>query len=77
MKKTTEGKGDTMVKTTLRLTAATWRAGRVRALDEGTSFQEIVEIALRRYLKTEVPDVHDLYKRDLAKAKRRKAGGKR
>jgi len=60
-----------MIKTTLRLTAETWRAGRVRALDEGTSFQEIVEIALRAYLKTEVPDVFDLHMRDMAKTKRR------
>jgi hypothetical protein len=40
-----------MVKTTLRLSAATWRKARVRALDERVSFQDIVERALKQYLR--------------------------
>jgi predicted HicB family RNase H-like nuclease len=45
-------KGDeAMVKTTLRLSAETWRKARVRALDERVSFQALVEQAILDYLK--------------------------
>jgi hypothetical protein len=40
------------VKTTLRLPEDVWREARVRALDEHLSFQDIVERALRDYLKS-------------------------
>ncbi|MGH7314581.1 MAG: hypothetical protein ACREJV_15510 [Candidatus Rokuibacteriota bacterium] len=51
MGKRRPSKGDReMVKTTLRLSAETWRKARVRALDERASFQEIVERALEQYL---------------------------
>jgi hypothetical protein len=50
MAKNRPAKGDQMVKTTLRLSAETWRKARVRALDERVSFQEIVERALDQYL---------------------------
>lgn len=50
-KKKSASKGDQeMVKTTLRLSAETWRRARVRALDERVSFQEIVERALDQFL---------------------------
>jgi uncharacterized protein (DUF4415 family) len=41
-----------MRKTTLRIDEKVWRAARIRALDEGTDFQNIVDKALRLYLKT-------------------------
>ena len=41
-----------MIKTTLRLSAETWRKARIRALDERVSFQKIVERALDQYLAT-------------------------
>lgn len=41
-----------MRKTTLRIDEKVWRAARIRALDEGTDFQDIVDKALRLYLKT-------------------------
>ena len=41
-----------MVKSTLRLPAALWRAGRIRALDEHLDFQDLVARALERYLKS-------------------------
>jgi hypothetical protein len=40
-----------MVKTTLRLDEEVWRAARIRALDNRARFQDIVEAALRQYLK--------------------------
>ena len=40
-----------LVKTTLRLPRKLWRDARVRALDEGTGFQELVTRALESYLK--------------------------
>ena len=40
------------VKTTIRLPRALWKDARVRALDEGRDFQEIVARALETYLKT-------------------------
>ena len=40
-----------MRKTTLRIDQEVWRAARIRALDERVGFQEIVERALRLYLK--------------------------
>lgn len=50
-KKRSPKEDEDMVKTTLRLSAETWRKARVRALDERVSFQEIVERALEQYLK--------------------------
>ena len=41
-----------MRKTTLRIDQEVWRAARIRALDERVGFQDIVERALRLYLKT-------------------------
>ncbi len=41
-----------MRKTTLRIDEEVWRAARIRALDEGVGFQDIVDRALRHYLKT-------------------------
>lgn len=41
-----------MVKTTLRLPESTWRAARIRALDEHVDFQVIVARALDNYVKT-------------------------
>lgn len=40
-----------MRKTTLRIDQEVWRAARIRALDERVGFQDIVERALRLYLK--------------------------
>ena len=40
-----------LVKTTIRLPRNLWREARIRALDEGTGFQEIVTRALSSYLK--------------------------
>ena len=42
----------TGIKTTLYLDQATWRALRVRAIEEGTSATGIVEQLIRDYLKT-------------------------
>lgn len=41
-----------MVKTTLRLPEALWRAARIRAIDERVDFQDIVARGLELYLKT-------------------------
>ena len=41
-----------MIKTTLRLSSDIWRQARVRALDERISFQDLVEEALKHYLKS-------------------------
>ena len=41
-----------MRKTTLRIDQEVWRAARIRALDERVGFQDIVDRALRLYLKT-------------------------
>ncbi len=41
-----------MVKTTLRLPEAVWKAARVRAIEERRSFQDVLAAALTRYLKT-------------------------
>ena len=46
------GKKDT-VKTTLKLSADTWRKAHIRALDERVAFQNIVERALKQHLKGE------------------------
>lgn len=43
-----------MVKTTIRLPEALWRKARIRALDEGRTFQELVQRSLELYLKTPV-----------------------
>jgi hypothetical protein len=43
---------DDAVKTTVRIPRALWKDARVRALDEGRDFQEIVADALKQYLKT-------------------------
>jgi hypothetical protein len=43
-----------MVKTSTRLPKALWRDARVRALDEGRDFQEILASALAAYLKTPI-----------------------
>lgn len=40
-----------MVKTSLKLPVAIWRAARVRALDERREFQAVVADALTLYLK--------------------------
>ncbi len=40
-----------MVKTTIRINDELMLAAKHRALDEGISFQEMVEMALRQYLK--------------------------
>jgi predicted HicB family RNase H-like nuclease len=40
-----------MHKTTLILDDGMWRATKIRAMDEGTSLQKIVEAALALYLK--------------------------
>jgi uncharacterized protein (DUF4415 family) len=48
----TTSKEKAMKKTTLRIDEEVWRAARIRALDEGTDFQDIVDKALRLYLKT-------------------------
>lgn len=39
-------------KTTIKLPERLWRVARIRALDEHTQFQVIVERALEAYLKT-------------------------
>jgi hypothetical protein len=39
------------VKCTLKLPRAVWREGRIRAMDEGRDFQDIVSEALELYLK--------------------------
>lgn len=41
-----------MVKSTVKLPEALWRAARVRALDERRDFQDVVADALVLYLKT-------------------------
>jgi hypothetical protein len=41
-----------MKKTSLILPEPLWRATQIRALDEGTSFKQIVVQALQHYLKT-------------------------
>ncbi len=41
-----------LVKTTVRLPEALWRAVKVRALDERADFQDIVARALEAYVKT-------------------------
>jgi hypothetical protein len=46
-----EQRGKPTIKTTLRLSQDLWRQARVRALDERTTFQDIVERALTEYLK--------------------------
>jgi len=40
-----------VMKATLRLREPLWRAGRIRALEERTSFQDLVARALEQYLK--------------------------
>lgn len=49
MKDTNES--EDLVKTTLRLPRKLWREARIRALDEGTDFQDLVTRALKSYLK--------------------------
>lgn len=50
-------KGETtVVKTTLLLPEAIWRAARIRALDERTNLKEVVVNALTAYLKTAVKE---------------------
>ena len=41
-----------MHKTTLSLADPMWRAAKIRAMDEGTSLQKVLEAALALYLKT-------------------------
>jgi hypothetical protein len=41
-----------MKKTSLELPEPLWRAAQIRALDEGTSFKQIIVQALQSYLKT-------------------------
>ena len=41
-----------VVKTTVRLGRSLWKQARVRALDEGRDFQDIVADALEMYLKS-------------------------
>ncbi len=43
-----------MVKTTLRLPEAVWKAARVRAIEERRPFQDVLAAALTLYLKTPV-----------------------
>jgi hypothetical protein len=43
-------------KTTLTLDDRMWRAAKLRALDEGTSLQQVLVAALARYLKTRKGD---------------------
>ncbi len=40
-----------LIKTTVRFPESLWKAGRIRAIEEGRDFQEIVADALRQYLK--------------------------
>jgi len=40
------------VKTTLEIPEDTWRAAKIRALDEGTDFRSVVIAALTLYLAT-------------------------
>lgn len=47
-----ESSSPTPVKTTIRLPRRLWRDVRIRALDEGRDFQEVVAAALELYLKT-------------------------
>ena len=54
-KKAKKGKETVMsrekqVKTSVRFPESLWKAGRIRAIEEGRDFQEIVSEALRRYL---------------------------
>ncbi len=44
--------GRRAVKTSLNLDEATWKALRVRAIEEGTSATRIIERLVREYLKT-------------------------
>jgi hypothetical protein len=41
-----------MVKTTLRVPEAVWRAARIRAVEERRTFQDVLADALTMYLKT-------------------------
>jgi len=43
-----------MVRTTIRVPEDLWRRVKIRAIDEGTSVQEIVTVALKAYLKAPV-----------------------
>ena len=51
-KSRTSKEAGAMRKTTLRIDQEVWRAARIRALDERVGFQDIVDRALRLYLKT-------------------------
>ena len=50
-KSRTSKEGEAMRKTTLRIDQEVWRSARIRALDERVGFQDIVDRALRLYLK--------------------------
>jgi len=47
-------KNEEMQKTTLRLPRSIWRAAKIRAIDEGRDFQDVVADALKTYLKTKL-----------------------
>jgi hypothetical protein len=43
-----------MVKTTLRIPEAVWKAARMRAIEERRTFQDVLADALAMYLRTPV-----------------------
>jgi hypothetical protein len=51
MPKATDWKGVRTTKTSVELPEATWKAAKIRALEEGRNLQEVIADALAEYLK--------------------------
>jgi hypothetical protein len=51
MRRSTWKKGVSTTKTSIEIPTELWRAAKIRAMDEGKNFQDVVAEALKEYLR--------------------------